>query len=246
MSCFVSMNQLRKCLGVLTVLGAACCLAVPAAQATMLSETSTGSLRGYINDDGHDGVGNWHSDGEGLKIAKFHVGGPNATRVGYTGFVLPGAPSGEVLTSAELTLVKNSGAADGYDLGLYHSVAALDPTGGAGYVMFNDYNLGSFGYTRIGTLYSSAGAVENYTDIDVTAAVTADYGATNVRSLFMLVWETPGTSTPVSGQVGGLERVIEFNGADPLLELTFAPVPEPSSLAMMGLAGLLTYVRRRR
>ncbi len=190
--------------------------------------------------------------------ATMHAGFTNGgtERRGLIQFDVSGIPSGSTITSVTLQLTVPSGNTANSPNFALHRMNTVWGEGnksgnngaaaGAGEATWNDSGFGAWATPGAGS------------GTDYVAAASAN---TNVLGLGSYNWSSSGLSADVQAwvdgtanngwiliettSVSGTARRFSSNGA-PTLTVVYTPVPEPSSVALLGLGGIALILRRRK
>ncbi|MEM6312696.1 MAG: hypothetical protein AAF743_01325 [Planctomycetota bacterium] len=200
-----------------------------------------------------DGVGDSDVDQGQLWVGLRSGGGfdqPRQLQRSVIFFDISSIPADQVIVSAELTLSlngPNAAASTAPAVDLFHSVTTNGPTGTAGEL----YSGGDFSDTGIDVAAAGLTSAPGTSTFDVTAFVAADYAADDGVAFRLQMddsttWFDPTSSGTLrygfnSLGTGGPANAV---GGDPVLTVTFEPIPEP--LSMTGGIGLLGVVAMRR
>ncbi|MEM6332200.1 MAG: PEP-CTERM sorting domain-containing protein [Planctomycetota bacterium] len=181
----------------------------------------------------------------------------NLFKVGLL-FDLPAIPAGQLVESATLRVsFRNENVFSGLypDVSVFHSSTAGTAEVQAS-SLYEDASFADTGDDIFGQFDPVTTAADPYYTIDVTAEVLADYAGDlgSAQSVFRLEALDGLLGNPVSpGEQRYFIRSSANSGAGgsetftaiPQLEVTFAPIPEPASLALAAIGGLAMLRRNR-
>ena len=217
--------------------------------ASAMTITSDGGGANNARDTNNDGIGDNTVDPSRLNVRAFNPT-PNNIQVGVISFELAPLAPGETYDTASLTLdFLNVSGNPPYNVDLYGLTRS--PTAGPGAIAA-DYFEGALDATN--TLIA-----DNFvTTATPTGSVTTDASANTNLVAFLNANATTGPGQFVlfrinndADESGVNNRGYQFggnaagdDGNQPTL--TFTTIPEPASLALLGLGGLMLLARRKR